>query len=51
MADEWKPLKSIEHLDGLNGLDIGSALFKEYLKWYKELPIRQIIRLEEISNV
>jgi hypothetical protein len=32
MADEWKPLKSIEHLDGLNGLDIGSARFKEYVK-------------------
>jgi hypothetical protein len=32
MADEWKPLKSIEHLDGLNGLDIGSARFKEYMK-------------------
>lgn len=31
MAD-WKPLKSIEGLGGLNGLDIGSSRYKEYMK-------------------
>ena len=32
MGNYWKPLKSIEGLDGLNDLDVGSTHFKEYMK-------------------
>jgi len=31
------PMKSIEHLDGLNALDIGSTKYKEYMKIMQEL--------------
>jgi hypothetical protein len=33
----WKQMASIEHLDGLNGLDVGSPKFKEYVKIINEL--------------
>lgn len=32
MSNEWKPLKRIEGLEGLNGLDVGSPRSKEYMK-------------------
>ena len=33
----WKQMASIEHLEGLNGLDVGSPKFKEYVKIINEL--------------
>lgn len=33
----WKQMTTIEHLEGLNGLDVGSSKFKEYVKITNEL--------------
>jgi hypothetical protein len=35
--DSWKLIESIEGLTGLNGLDVGSAKYKEYCKIMQEL--------------